>query len=87
MGWTSEEYWFYSWQEQRQRVETGSGAHLGYRGLFPVDKANARSGDHSSVSGAEFKNNASCVCTPLYALMCEQGQLYFGLLLNVNYIL
>jgi hypothetical protein len=27
MGWTSEGWWFYSWQEQRQRVETGSGAH------------------------------------------------------------
>jgi len=75
MGWTTEGCWFYSRQEPRQRVETGSGAHIaacstGNGASFPVGKANARNGDHSSLSGAEFKNNSSSVCTPLYALVC-----------------
>jgi hypothetical protein len=51
MGGTAEGWWFYSRQEQRQRVETGSGAHpatssTGNGASFLVGKANARNGDH-----------------------------------------
>jgi hypothetical protein len=64
MGWATEGWWFFSRQEQSQRVETGYEAHLatcstGTGASFPVGKANVHNGDHSPLSGAEFKSNSS----------------------------